>query len=146
MSSLNFSLLKEICETPGISSREEQMRQLVVREMKPLTDSVEADVMGNIIGVRKGAENGPKIMIAAHMDEIGFMVKHIDDRGFLRLNPIGGWDPRAMVAQRVLVHGFAGQSLRGTLMPGIKPTHLLTSDEANKSPKIEEFFVDLGMS
>lgn len=146
MGSLNFALLKEICETPGISSREEKMRQLVVRELKPLTDSVEADVMGNIIGTRKGAEKGPKIMIAAHMDEIGFMVKHIDDKGFLRLNPIGGWDPRVMVAQRVLVHGFSGSTLRGALMPAAKPIHLLTPEDAAKPPKLDEMFVDLGLS
>ncbi len=146
MSSLNFTLLKEICETPGISSREELMRQLVVRELKPLTDSVESDAMGNIIGIRKGNENGPKIMIAAHMDEIGFMVKFVDDKGFLRLNPIGGWDPRVMVAQRVLVHGFKGTTLRGTLMPATKPIHLLTAEDAGKPPKLEEMFVDLGLS
>lgn len=146
MSALNFELLKKLCETPGISSREELMRKLVVEELKPLSDSIEADVMGNVIAVKKGAANGPKVMIAAHMDEIGFMVKHIDDRGFLRLLPVGGWDPRSMVAQRVLVHGFAGQTLRGTLMPASKPIHLLTSDEAGKPPKLEEFFVDLGLS
>jgi endoglucanase len=145
MSDLNFDLLKRLCETPGISSREDLLRQIVVEELKPLTDTIEADVMGNVIGFKKGASNGPRVMIAAHIDEIGFMVKHIDDRGFLRLQPIGGWDPRVMVAQRVMVTGFAGQSLRGTLMPAAKPIHLLTPEEANKPPKIEEFYVDLGL-
>ncbi|MCW3095666.1 MAG: aminopeptidase [Chthonomonadaceae bacterium] len=146
MSELNFGLLKRICETPGIPSREDAIRKLVIEELRPLCDTLEVDVMGNVIAFKKGASDGPRVMIAAHMDEIGFMVKHIDDRGFLRLLPVGGWDPRAMVAQRVLVHGFAGQTLRGTLMPGIKPTHLLVGDEGNKAPKIEDFFVDLGMS
>ena len=146
MSELNFDLLKRLCETPGISSREEQMRRLVADELRPLADSLEADVMGNVIATKKGAEGGPRVMIAAHTDEIGFVVKYIDDRGFIRLSPVGGWDPRNMVAQRVWVHGFAGQSLRGTLMPGGKPIHLLTPDEAKQGPKIEEFFVDLGMS
>jgi putative aminopeptidase FrvX len=146
MSELNFDLLKRLCETPGISSREELMRKLVVEELRPLADSIEADTMGNVIATKKGAADGPKVMIAAHMDEIGFMVKHIDERGFVRLLPVGGWDPRVMVAQRVLVHGFAGQTLRGTLMPGGKPIHLLTPDEAKQPPKIEEFFVDLGLS
>jgi endoglucanase len=121
------------------------MRQLVVEEMRPLVDTLEADTMGNVIGFKKGASAAPRVMIAAHIDEIGFMVKHIDDRGFIRLLPVGGWDPRVMVAQRVLVHGFAGQSLRGTLMPAAKPVHLLTPEESNKPPKIEEFFVDLGL-
>ncbi len=146
MSELNFDLLKRLCETPGVSGREEQMRKLVVDEMRGLTDSISADNMGNVTGVKKGSGSGPKVMIAAHIDEIGFLVKHIDDKGFLRLLPVGGWDPRAMMAQRVLVHGFAGNVLRGALMPGVKPTHLLTADEAGRSLKVEDFFVDLGLT
>ena len=146
MSELNFDLLKRLCETPGVSSREEPIRKLAIQEMRPLCDSVEVDVLGNVIGLKKGSENGPKVMIAAHMDEIGFMVKHIDDRGFVRLLPVGGWDPRVMMAQRVFVHGFSGEKLRGALMPAQKPIHMLTAEEMNKPIKIEEFVVDLGMS
>ncbi len=146
MSDFNFDLLKQLCETPGISSREGQMRKLVAQSLRPLADSLEADAMGNLIAVKKGADGGPKIMIAAHLDEIGFMVKYIDDKGFLRLLPVGGWDPRVMVAQRVIVHGFGGQTLRGALMPAAKPIHLLSAEDANKPPKIDEFFVDLGLS
>lgn len=145
MSELNFDLLKRLCETPGVSGREEQMRKLVVSELRPLTDTIESDNMGNVIAVKDGSGEGPKVMIAAHIDEIGFLVKFIDDNGFLRLLPVGGWDPRAMMAQRVLVHGFAGKTLRGALMPGVKPTHLLTADEVGKPLKVENFFVDLGM-
>lgn len=144
MAEINFPLLKRICETPGISSREDRMRALVVEELKPLVDTMEADVMGNLIARKRGT-GGPKVMIAAHMDEIGFVVKFIDDRGFIRLQPVGGWDPRVMVAQRVMVHGFAGKSLRGALMPAAKPIHLLTEEDANKKPKLEEFYVDLGL-
>jgi endoglucanase len=126
-----------------VPSREEQIRTLVVSEMKSLVDSVEADVMGNVIGKKNGT-GGPRVMIAAHIDEIGFLVKHIDDRGFIRLLSVGGWDPRVMVAQRVIVHGAAG-TLRGCLMPAAKPIHLLTPEEAAKPPKVDEFFVDLGL-
>ncbi len=146
MSELNFDLLKRLCETPGIPGREGPIRRLVAEELRPLTDTIEADAMGNLIGFKKGASDGPRVMIAAHIDEIGFMVKYIDDKGFVRLNPVGGWAPRAMFAQRVLIHGFAGQTLRGALMPAARPIHLLTPEEINKPPKIEEFFVDLGMS
>jgi tetrahedral aminopeptidase len=141
---VNFDLLKRLCETPGVPSREEQMRALVIGELRPLVDEITVDPMGNAIGVKHGA-GGPRVMIAAHMDEIGFLVKFIDDKGFIRLQPVGGWDPRNMVAQRVYVHGFAGRSLLGTLMPAAKPIHLLTQEELNKPPKIEEFFVDLGL-
>ena len=79
-----------------------------------------------------------------HMDEIGFFVSHIDDNGFLRLQPVGGFDARILVAQRVLVHGFAGSVLRGALQPGTKPIHILDRDEI-KPAKMEELFVDLGL-
>lgn len=146
MSELHFELLKRLCETPGISGREERMRTLVAEELRPLSDTLETDAMGNLIAFKKGASDGPRVMIAAHIDEIGFMVKHIDERGFLRLLPIGGWDPRAMMAQRVMVHGFAGESLLGALMPGVKPRHVLTEEEARKPLKVEDFMVDLGLS
>lgn len=141
---MSFELLKKLCETPGVSSREEPIRAVVAEELRGLTDSVYLDAMGNAIGVKKGS-GGPKVMIAAHMDEIGFLVKHVDDKGYLRLQPIGGWDPRVMVAQRVYVHGFSGNRLLGALMPAAKPIHLLTPEEMNKPPKIEEMYVDLGL-
>ena len=140
---MNETLLKKLCETPGISSREERVRELVISELKGLTDRIRVDAMGNVIATSDGRR--PRVMLAAHMDEIGFMVKFIDDKGFLRLQPVGGWDPRNMVAQRVWVHGFTGESLRGALQPSSKPIHMLTPEEMNKPPKIEEFYVDLGL-
>ena len=143
---MNFDLLKRLCETPGVSGNESSVRKLVAAELSPFMDAVSVDVMGNLIGVKQGVLGAPRVMIASHLDEIGFRVRFIDDSGFLRVSPIGGWDPRTMVAQRVLVHGFAGESLHGALMPAGKPIHLLTADEAGKSPKMEEFFIDLGLS
>ena len=141
---INFALLKKLCETPGIASREDQVRDLVMEELRPLTDEITVDTLGNVIAVKKGS-GGPRVMLAAHMDEIGFLVKFIDDKGFLRLQPVGGWDPRTMVAQRVHVHSHTGETLLGTLMPAAKPIHLLTAEEMAKPPKIDEFFVDLGL-
>ncbi|MDE2125126.1 MAG: M42 family metallopeptidase [Armatimonadetes bacterium] len=145
MTDINFDLLKRICETPGVSSREEPIRALVAAEMRGLVDSVECDVMGNLTGTRNGHRQHPRVMVAAHLDEIGFMVKHVDKRGFLRLKPVGGWDARNMVAQRVLVHGYRGAVLRGALMQASKPIHMLSADDARKPPRVEEMFVDLGM-
>lgn len=143
---MNFDLLKRLCEAPGVPGREAPIRQVVLEALTPLTDEISVDVMGNVIGVKHGRPNAPKVMLAAHMDEIGFMVKHIDDKGFLRILPLGGWDARTMVAQRVYVHGHHGDTLLGALMPASKPIHLLTPEEANKPPKIEDFFVDLGLT
>lgn len=142
---MNFELLKTLCETPGVPSREEPIREVVIEAMKPLVDSISVDVMGNVIGYKKGT-GGPKVLIAAHMDEIGFLVKHIDDKGFIRLQPVGGFDPRNLVAQRVWVHGFTGESLLGALQPASKPIHTATAEELSKPPKLESLFVDLGLS
>ena len=142
---MNFDLLKRLCETPGIPSRENRIRRLIVNEMTPLVDSLTIDAMGSVIGHRKGC-NGPRVMIAAHMDEIGFMVRYIDERGFLRLQPVGGFDARVLTAQRVHVHGFCGDTLLGALQPAAKPTHLLTDEERNRPPKLEDLFVDLGLT
>lgn len=140
---MNFDLLKRLCETPGIPGYEDRLRAIVKEELQPLVDELRIDVMGNVIGIKRGA--APRVMVAAHMDEIGFMVRHIDKNGFLRLQPIGGFDARMLVAQRVLVHTRAGQTLRGALMASTKPTHVLTDEERNRAPKLEQLFVDLGL-
>jgi putative aminopeptidase FrvX len=137
-----MNLLRELCETPGVSGREERLRAIVRRELTPLVDEVRVDALGNLLGVKRGGSAG-KLMIAAHMDEIGFLVSFIDDQGFLRLQPIGGHDPRNMVGQRVLVSGET--DLPGVLYPARKPPHLLTAEEREKAPKLEEFFVDMGL-
>jgi putative aminopeptidase FrvX len=139
----NLGLLKKLCEAPGIPGREDQLRQIVIAEMKPLVDQLTVDVMGNVVGTKRG-NGGPRVMIAAHMDEIGFLVKHIDDNGFIRLQPVGGFDARVLLAQRVLVHGFDGKVYRGAVQAAAKPIHLLEPGEA-KPTKLEELFVDIGL-
>lgn len=142
---MDFTLLKQLCETPGVPSQEEPIRALVREVMAPLVDSVEVDIMGNVIGLKRG-EGKRKVMIAAHIDEIGFLVRYIDDKGFVRLQPLGGFDPRQLFAQRVQLRTRSGETLRGVLAYSTKPPHLMTPEEQNKPPQIESFFVDLGMS
>lgn len=142
---MNESLLKELSEAAGIPSREEALRSIVRRELASVVDSMEVDDMGNLIAFKKG-RGQKKLMIAAHMDEIGFIVKHIDARGFMSLQPLGGFDPRQLFAQRLHVHGYAGERLPGVMTYNTKPAHLLTPEEARQSPTIEKFFVDVGMS
>ena len=101
---MNLELLSELCETPGASGREERMREVVRRELEPLADEVEVDPLGNLVARRPGG-GGPRLMLSAHMDEIGFMVTHVEDAGFLRLITLGGFDPKTLTAQRVVVHG-----------------------------------------
>ncbi|MDG1765437.1 MAG: M42 family peptidase, partial [Flavobacteriales bacterium] len=86
--SLNIALLKEICETPGAPGFEEPIRKLVLRELQGLVDHIEIDNMGNVIALKKG-KSEKKVMIGAHMDEIGFIITHIDDKGFARFHTLG---------------------------------------------------------
>ncbi|MFM2206980.1 MAG: hypothetical protein RL213_955 [Bacteroidota bacterium] len=138
--SLNIPLLKEICEVAGAPGFEQRVREIVLREIRPLCDEVRIDNLGNVTALKKGSGN-KKVMIAAHMDEIGFIVTHIDDNGFLRFHTLGGFDPKTLVAQRVIVHGR--KDLVGVM--GSKPIHLMTPDERNKMPQIADFFIDLGL-
>lgn len=138
---INIQLLKTICETPGASGFEQPIRALILKELKGLVDDVSVDNMGNIIAVKRGDE--PKrVMIAAHMDEIGFIVNHIDKEGFLRFLPLGGFDPKTLTSQRVIVHG--SKDLVGVM--GSKPIHMMKTEERNKQLPINEYFIDMGMS
>lgn len=141
---MSVELLKELCETPGIPGREERLRAIVRRELAGLADEIQVDALGNLVAVKRNP-GAPKLMIAAHMDEIGFVVSHIDkEKGWLRLVPLGGHDPRNMIAQRVLV-STAGGDLPGILFPALKPPHIATEEDRKKQPKVSDFFVDLGL-
>jgi len=141
---MDWSLLKQLSETSAVPGREEAVRALVMEIVRPLSDSVEVDIMGNVICTRKGAGERT-VMIAAHMDEIGFIVKYIDKDGFLRLQQLGGFDPRQLFAQRVKVFPREGGPLSGVLTYTTKPAHLLTPEESKSPPKLEQFFVDVGL-
>ncbi len=140
---LDEALLRRLIETPAVSGREERQREIANEVLGELTDSVRTDNMGSVIGTKTGSDD-VRVMIAAHTDEIGFLVKHVDDKGFLRLQTLGGHDPANMVSQRVLVITSNGETLRGALQPSRKPPHLATAED-NKPPKTDEFYVDLGL-
>ncbi len=139
-----MELLKKLSQTPGISGREERIRALIKAELEKLADEVRVDAIGNVIALKKGKSGGKKVMISGHMDEIGFIVSQIEEKGFLRLSPVGGHDPRNLVAQRVIVHGR--EDLRGIMMPAIKPVHIMTAEEAKAPLKISDLYVDLGLT
>jgi len=142
---MNLELLSELCRTPGGPGREERVREVVIRALEPMVDEIEVDRMGNVFATRKPRGKAPKeprrVMLSAHMDEISLMVSHIDDAGFLRFTTLGGFDPKTLSAQRVIVHGK--KDVIGLI--GSKPIHLMTEEERGKLPKLESFFIDLGM-
>ncbi|NCO24561.1 MAG: endoglucanase [Candidatus Infernicultor aquiphilus] len=141
-----MELLKKLCETPGISGYEERIQKVIKEELGKVTDEVKIDKLGNIIGIKKtkkAMSNSlpKKVMLAAHMDEIGFMISFIDKDGFLRFAPVGGFDPRTLIAQRVVVHGV--KDIGGVI--GSKPIHILEEEEKKKATKIKDLFIDVGL-
>lgn len=150
---MNIALLKDLCEMPGVPGREERVRGLIETEIKGLFDSVETDAMGSLICrrkartakgvVRKG--EAKVLMLLCHMDEIGFYVSSIDEKGALWVNPAGGFDPRTLFARRVLVCAESGD-FKAVMNPGGRPLHISSPEDRKKIPEVKEFFVDTGMS
>lgn len=138
---INFDLLKRISETPGVSGFEKRIRNLIMDEIKDHVDSMSIDNLGNLVAFRKG-KNRKKLMVAAHMDEIGFIVNHIDDQGFIRFLPLGGFDPKTLTAQRVIIQGK--KDIVGVI--GSKPIHIMKEEERKKHVEISDFFIDTGLT
>jgi endoglucanase len=137
---MNLDLLAELCETPGAPGPEERIREVVRRELAPHVDDVTVDPLGSLVARRAG-NGGPRLMLSAHMDEIGFMVSHVEEAGYLRLLPLGGFDPKTLTAQRVIVHGR--EDVLGVL--GTKPVHLMSDEDKRTPPKLDDYFVDTGL-
>lgn len=139
---MDIDLLTRICKTPGAPGFEHEIRNLIIEEISPYVDAIRVDHIGNIVTLIEGESSAKTAMVAAHMDEIGFIVRHIDSKGFLRFLPLGGFDPKTLVAQRVIVHGK--KDLVGVM--GSKPIHVMTPTERTKMPEVTDFYIDLGMS
>jgi len=140
--SIDVKLLARVCEAPGAPGFEIAIRKLVLEEIKSLADEISIDNMGNVIALKKGRSAEKRIMAAAHMDEIGFIVNHIDDKGFVRFHPLGGFDPKTLTAQRVIIHGR--KDIIGVM--GSKPIHIMQPDERNKAPQLRDYFIDTGLA
>lgn len=147
-----MDLLKRLSETPGAPGREERVRALIRGEVESSCDSIEEDAMGNLICFRKATPLSPsegstppkRVMVACHMDEIGFYVRHIDDAGFLRLQQLGGFDVRNLFARRVVIQGR--RDLIGVMNPSGRPIHIATDEDKKKIPRIVDLIVDTGLS
>jgi len=142
---MNIDLLKRLCETPGVPGHEDRVRDLIAGEIEGLFDEVETDAMGSLICRRAGKGKDPqKVMLLCHMDEIGFLVSHVSDKGFVSLLPVGGFDPRNLFSRRVRVCTGKGD-LIGVMNAGGRPVHIASPEDRKKVPEVHEFFVDLGL-
>ena len=147
-----MKLLEKLTQTPGVPGREHRLRDLIANEVKSLVDETRVDALGSLVAVRKArpktkkkSDKAPlKIMLAAHMDQIGFLVRHIDDKGFLRVQAVGGFDTRNLFARLVTVCTEKGD-ITGVMNPGGKPVHIASEEDKKKIPEISDLVVDLGL-
>jgi endoglucanase len=140
METRSLDFLKRLMETISPSGYEDEAAKVWMAEAKTFADEVKMDLHGNVIAVvNRGGS--PRVMLAGHMDEIGFMVSYLDENGYLSFTPIGGWDPQIIQGQRVWIRTKRGR------VPGVigkKPIHLLKEDERNKVTTIEQCWIDVG--
>lgn len=135
------NILKNLSNAHGVSGYEGNIRQIIENQVKPYVDEIRTDKMGNLIATKKG--DNPKVMLAAHMDEIGLMVKYIDDKGFIRFTKTGGWFDQTLLNQRVVLHAEKA-IIYGVI--GSKPPHIMKEEDKKKVIKAEDMFIDIGVT
>ncbi|GGM26857.1 peptidase M28 [Paraliobacillus quinghaiensis] len=143
MTKLNdqLTMLKELTDARGISGDEREAREVMEKYITPYATEVYTDNIGSLIAKKVGQEDGPKVMVAGHLDEVGFMITRIDDNGFLYFQTIGGWWSQVMLAQRVTVVTSKGDV---TGIVGSKPPHIMTAEARKKPVEIKDMFIDIG--
>jgi len=137
----SVDLLRELSDAFGVSGFEDEVRALIAERIRPYVDDVNVDALGNLLATRGGSSDRV-LMLDAHTDEVGFMVKWIDESGFLRIAPIGGWDERIIPGHRVEIRTRAGETRHGVI--GVAPPHILSVEERRKPIPLEKLFVDIG--
>ena len=138
-----LSMLKDLTDAKGIPGNEKEAREVMKQYIAPFADEITTDGVGSLIAMKIGQENGPKIMIAGHLDEVGFMVTRIDDKGFVYFQTVGGWWSQVMLAQRVTIATNKGE-ITGVI--GSKPPHILSPEARKKPVEIKDMFIDIGAS
>ncbi|WP_042354838.1 M42 family metallopeptidase [Bacillus rubiinfantis] len=136
-----LTMLKDLTDARGIAGNEREVREVMKKYIEPLADEISYDGLGSIIAKKVGKEDGPKIMVAGHLDEVGFMITQIDDKGFLRFQTVGGWWGQVMLAQRVTIVTRKGDV---TGIIGSKPPHVLSAEARKKPVEIKDMFIDIG--
>ena len=142
MNKQDFAFLKQLVETPSPSGFEQPAQRVIRAQLDNVADELQGDVMGNLIA-RLAGDGGPKLMLAGHCDEIGFMVQYVDENGFIYFGAIGGVDPHLTPGQRVRIHTAAGE-LPGVI--GKKAIHLIEPKERETVIKLKEQYIDIGCS
>jgi len=135
-----IKLLKELTEANGVPGYESQVREIVKKHFQNLGE-ITQDKLGSVICKKDGTTQNPKVMLAGHMDEIGFMVKLITVEGFIKFLPLGGWFDQVLLGQRVVIQTHKGDVV-GVI--GVKPPHLLSPEESKKLVERKDMYIDIG--
>lgn len=138
-----LTMFKDLTDAKGVPGNEKEPRDVMEKYIKPYADEVFTDNLGSLIAKKTGDANGPKIMVAGHLDEVGFMITRIDDKGFLYFQTVGGWWGQVMLAQRVTIMTNKGD-LTGII--GSQPPHVLSPEARKKPVEIKDMFIDIGAS
>src|SRR5712692_5057550 len=138
----SIAFLKRLVEAGGTSGYEQPIQEIFREQVRPFCDDVTTDVMGSATAIRN-AGGTPRLMFAGHADEIGFLVRYINDEGFLYFGPVGGWDAEVVIGQRVTIHTAAGP-VRGVI--GKRAIHLMDEDDRKKKSEIHTLWIDIGVA
>ncbi|TFE00963.1 M42 family metallopeptidase [Jeotgalibacillus salarius] len=138
-----LTMLKDLTDAKGIPGNEREPREVMKKYISPFADEVKTDGIGSLIAKKSGEEGGPRVMVAGHLDEVGFMITQIDDKGFLKFQTVGGWWSQVMLAQRVTIVTKKGD-VTGVI--GSKPPHILPPEARKKPVDIKDMFIDIGAS
>lgn len=136
-------LLKEISEVNGVSGFEKEATRVVKKYFNESCDEIKYDNLGSIVGKKVGNEKGPKILLTGHIDEVGFLVKSIDNDGFIRVHPLGGWWAHVILAQKVMITTRSGKKVFGVF--GAEPPHGMGPEARNKVKDAKDLYIDLGV-
>ncbi|SFS60872.1 M42 family metallopeptidase [Marininema halotolerans] len=139
---VNWNRMKELTQLPGVPGAEGEVREVLSQYIANSTSEMLQDRLGGLFGVLRGKEKSPKVMVAGHMDEVGFMVTRITEKGFLKFQTLGGWWSQVMLAQRIQVVTRSGKRIPGVI--GSIPTHLLKPEMRKKPIDVTEMFIDVG--
>lgn len=137
-----LQMLKELTDARAIAGNEKESREVMEKYITPYADEIDHDNLGSVIAKKVGDANGPKIMVAGHLDEVGFMVTQITEKGFIKFQTVGGWWGQVMLAQRVQIVTSKGETIVGVI--GSKPPHILPAAQRSKTYEIKDMFIDVG--
>ena len=138
-----LAFLKELTDANGIAGNEGQVRQVFKKLVADHADEVTQDKLGSVIARKIGVADGPKIAIAGHLDEVGFIVHFIDDDGFVKFKPVGGWWSQVLLSQQMTITTGAGKKIHGII--GSTPPHVLTQEQRTKVAELDDMFIDIGV-